>query len=154
MSPDQEKILQDIAGKLGYYLGQKARVDFSEPEDGALTRVNLTVPDPSWLVGDDGGNLIALQHLIRILFRKQAGVAVRFVLDINNYRLERQKYLSALALEMAQKVVEENRLVILKPMNSYERRVIHLVLAPDQRVATESLGEAAERRVIIKPQNK
>lgn len=151
MSPDQEKILKDIAGKLSYYLGQKSKVDFSEPEDGALTRVNLTVPDPSWLAGDDGGNLIALQHLIRILFRKQVGMAARLVLDINNCRLERQKYLSTLALDMAQKVVTENRLVILKPMNSYERRVVHLALAPDQRVATESLGEAEERRVIIKP---
>lgn len=151
MSPDQEKVLQAIAGKIGYYFGQKARVDFSEPEDGAPTRVNITVHDPSPLVGDDGGTLVALQHLIRILFRKKAGVAGDFVLDINNYRLERQKYLSTLALDMAQKVAAENRLVILKPMNSYERRLVHLALARDPRVATESLGEADERRVIIKP---
>lgn len=151
MSPDQEKILQAIVGKIGYYLGQKTKVDFSEPAEGGPTRVNLTVSDPSLLLGDDGGAMIALQHLLRILFRKQAGVAGDFVLDINNYRLERQKYLSTLALDMAQKVAAENRLVILKPMNSYERRLVHLALAQDPRVATESLGEADERRIIIKP---
>lgn len=132
-------------------MGQRVKVDFSGPEESGPTKVNLTVTEAALLVGDDGGTLVALQHLIRILFRKQAGVAGDFVLDINNYRLERQKYLSALALDMAQKVAAENRLVILKPMNSYERRLVHLALAQDPRVATESLGEAAERRIIIKP---
>lgn len=151
MSPEYEKILRDLAIKIGAYLGLKTKVDFSDQGEDDITTVNLTVPDASLLIGDGGGTLIAWQHLLRILFRKRTGAAGNFVLDINNYRRERQEYLSALALDTAQKVVAENRLVILKPMNSYERRVIHLALAPDTRVATESLGELAERRVIIKP---
>lgn len=154
MSPDQQKVLQEIVSGLGRYLGPRAKAEFFKAGEIDLARVNLVVAEPSLLLGDSGGNLVALQHLIRIIFRKKTGVAAGFTLDINNYRLERQKYLSDLALDMAQKVAEENRLVILKPMNSYERRIVHLALACDPRVATESLGEAEERRVIIKPQNK
>ncbi len=154
MSPEQQKILQKIISEIGYYLGEKAKVDFDNSSDPSITQVNITVSDPSLLLSDGGGNLIAWQHLCRILFRKRTETAVNFVLDINNYRQDRQKYLASLAFDMAQKVAEEKRLVILKPMNSYERRLIHLTLAEDKRVSTESLGEAEERRVIIKPQNK
>ena len=154
MSPDQQRIIHEIVNEISYYLGQKTKVSFFDsPGDPIVTEVKLSMPDSSVLLADGGGSLIALQHLCRIMFFKKTGSEAKFLIDINNYRHNRQQYLAELARDMAQKVSQENRLVILKPMNSYERRIIHLALAEDKRVATDSLGEAAERRVIIKPQN-
>lgn len=154
MSPDHQKIIHEIINEISYYLGQKTKASFIDsPGDSMVTEVKLIMSDPLALLADGGGSLIALQHLCRIMFFKKTGSEARFLIDINDYRHNRQQYLAELARDMAQKVSQENRLVILKPMNSYERRIIHLALAEDKRVATESLGEAAERRVIIKPQN-
>lgn len=154
MSPDHQKIIHEIINEISYYLGQKTKTSFIDsPGDSMVTEVKLIMSDPLALLADGGGSLIALQHLCRIMFFKKTGSEARFLIDINDYRHNRQQYLAELARDMAQKVSQENRLVILKPMNSYERRIIHLALAEDKRVATESLGEAAERRVIIKPQN-
>lgn len=155
MFPEHKKILQKIIDEISDYLGQRTKVSFiNSPEDPTITLVNLSTSDPAFLLAEGGSNLIAWQHICRIIFFKRTGVIGNFVIDINNYRHDRQQYLTDLAIDTAQKVSAENRLVILKPMNSYERRIIHLTLAQDKRVATESLGEAGERRVIIKPQNK
>ncbi len=155
MFPEHKKILQKIIDEISDYLGQRTKVSFiNSLEDPTITLVNLSTSDPAFLLAEGGSNLIAWQHICRIIFFKRTGVIGNFVIDINNYRHDRQQYLADLAIDTAQKVSAENRLVILKPMNSYERRIIHLTLAQDKRVATESLGEAEERRVIIKPQNK
>ena len=155
MFPEHKKILQKIIDEISDYLGQRTKVSFiNSLEDPTITLVNLSTSDPAFFLAEGGSNLIAWQHICRIIFFKRTGVIGNFVIDINNYRHDRQQYLADLAIDTAQKVSAENRLVILKPMNSYERRIIHLTLAQDKRVATESLGEAEERRVIIKPQNK
>lgn len=148
---DQNKI-KGILSDLCYFYGLKAKFNITEEE--SLIRINLEVADGTFLVGEDGYNLIALERLGRIIWQKQTGKRDRLKLDVNNYRQERQQYLQDLARATAEKVSTENRLVILRPMNAFERRLIHLALADDPRVATESLGEDYERRVIVKPQNK
>ena len=154
MFPEHKKILQKIIDEISDYLGQRTKVSFiNSLEDPTITLVNLSTSDPAFLLAEGGSNLIAWQHICRIIFFKRTGVIGNFVIDINNYRHDRQQYLADLAIDTAQKVSAENRLVILKPMNSYERRIIHLTLAQDKRVATESLGEAEESRGIKNCQN-
>jgi len=52
---------------------------------------------------------------------------------------------------MAAGVVRSGRPVTLEPMQPYERRAVHLALADDPSVSTESTGADAERRVTIRP---
>ncbi len=149
----QAKIKDIITGICSFY-GQKPKVSFSTPEDldDKTIEVNVEVSDGSALIGTDGNNLVALQHLIRVIWRRQTQYpSPRFLLDINGYRQERREYLRELAKETADRVSTENRLVVLKPMNAFERRLVHLALAADDRVLTESLGEERERRIIVKP---
>ena len=152
MERKEQNKIKSILSDLCYFYGLKAKFTITEEEN--LIRINIEVPDGTFLVGEDGYNLISLERLVRIIWHKQTGKRDRIKLDVNNYRQERQQYLQDLALSTAEKVSAENRLVILRPMNAYERRLVHLALADDPRVATESLGEDYERRVIVKPQNK
>lgn len=149
----QTEVKKVIQGICSFY-GQKPRVSFSlAPDfDSEVTEINIEVTDGSALIGSEGENLMALQHLLRVILHCKKGQFIpRFLLDVNNYRRERREYLRELAKETAERVSQENRLVVLRPMNAFERRLIHIALAADSRVMTESLGQERERRVIVKP---
>ena len=74
-----------------------------------------------------------------------------FILDINNYRREREHLIGEIAKAAARKALMNKQDVELPIMNAYERRLVHMELASRPDVKTESIGEGAERRVVIKP---
>ncbi len=152
MSEEEQKLVKDIVSYLCSFFGEKPKINFNFAEElGDTAEVSLKVKNPEKLIGDEGNTMIALQHLVRVFFSRHSARRVRLSLDINNYRRDRRDYLKELAVSTAQKVSQEKRLVVLKPMNAFERRIIHLSLAERNEVKTESLGEATERRVIVKP---
>jgi len=106
--------------------------------------------DPNLLIGKLGANLAALQHLLRLIVRRKLNEGVNFIVDVNQYKENRLDYLEKLAQASAATVIKTQKPKILEAMSAYERRVIHLALADNDAVATESEGEGEERRVIIK----
>ncbi len=109
-----------------------------------------TKEDASLIIGQNGENLRALQHLIRLLVRKKSDNFVRFIVDVNSYKSEKNASVVELAKEMAEKAISEKRAVVLRPMTAYERRLVHMTLAENDKVETESVGEGEERKVVIK----
>ncbi|HEY4500068.1 MAG TPA: R3H domain-containing nucleic acid-binding protein [Candidatus Paceibacterota bacterium] len=85
-------------------------------------------------------NLVAKRHSLNT-----------FIVDINNYRREREHLITELAKAAARKVLVQKKEVALPAMNGYERRLVHMELASRPDVKTESVGEGKERCVIIKP---
>lgn len=73
------------------------------------------------------------------------------VLDMNNYRRERERLISELAKAAARKVLMNKQEVKLPAMNAYERRIVHMELASRPDVKTESFGLGPERHIIVKP---
>lgn len=110
-----------------------------------------TTEDSSFLIGQFGSNLQALQHILRAIVRKKTEDKVKFIVDINNYRQEKNKSIIEQANLAAQQAIAEKRVVVLKPMSSYERRIVHLELSKNSQVATESIGEGENRKVVVKP---
>ena len=96
-------------------------------------------------------NLRALEHVIRAIAYKKLPENTNFILDINNYRKSRANYLIEQARTAAIRVKESKKPEALWPMSSYERRLIHVELAPHTNVLTESIGKEPNRRVVIKP---
>jgi spoIIIJ-associated protein len=74
-----------------------------------------------------------------------------FTIDAEGYRARRADMLKGLALQTLERVVREKRPVALEPMLPSERKVIHLALADNPFVATESSGVEPERRVVVSP---
>jgi len=89
------------------------------------------------------------EYLINLICQKET--EPRIWLDINNYRLERERLIVELAKAAAHKAVLNKIEVQLPAMNAYERRLVHLEIASRPDLKTESIGEGSERRVIIKP---
>ena len=90
----------------------------------------------------------AFNHIIQAVAQKRDTQA--FVLDVNNYRKEREKLITELARAAARKVTTTKEPVSLPAMNSYERRLIHVELATHPEVKTESEGAGKNRYVTIR----
>lgn len=124
----------------------------SSLKDRELLRVNVKI-DPreaSYLIKENAVGLGALQHLLRLLISKESPGQTLFILDINDYRKGREKFLTELALKTAQKVRKTKRPVTLGPMSAYERRLIHLKLAEQPDIVTESIGQEPERKIVVR----
>ncbi len=91
----------------------------------------------------------SLNHIGQLVAKKKNEEPIFF--DINNYRQERESLISELAKAAAKKASSSKEAVSLPPMNSYERRIVHMALAVHPDVKTESAGEGKERYVIVKP---
>ena len=142
------QLVKDLLLKMDF----EGAVEIDDSQSNLLM-VKIQSEEAGLLIGQGGESLTALQHLCRLIFNKKfkdepAGVS--FVMDINNYRANRLELLKEMCLYIANQVIQEKRPKILEPMPSYERRVIHLALKDFKGVKTESQGEGAERRIVIK----
>ncbi len=103
------------------------------------------------LIGPDGATLEALQELTRLAVAQATGVRSRLMLDIGGFRAKRRAELTALAGAAAQRVAQSRQPERLAPMNPFERKVVHDVVAAAAGVRSESEGEEPNRRVVVLP---
>jgi spoIIIJ-associated protein len=103
------------------------------------------------LVGQDGAVLDALQELTRLAVAQSTGVRSRLMLDVGGFRAKRRAELSALAGKTAERVAQSRQPERLAPMNPFERKVVHDVIAGVAGVRSESEGEEPNRRVVVLP---
>lgn len=110
--------------------------------------------ESSLLIGREGANIGSIDHLIKMLLRKDALNAPTFIIDINNYRRERLERLRQIAKSAALRVSWQGKSETLNPMSALERRIIHMELSNSPLVETKSIGEDPSRSVVISPLNK
>jgi len=132
------------------------QMDFSgevvmEDQDPEFLRANIKSPEAAYLIGRGGEVLLALQEIIRAAGAKKISEPVRFIVDVNDYRQSHFALLKEMAQRTAQEVQETGQEQWLAPMNSYERRVVHLALKEIPGVKSESDGLGEERRIVIRP---
>ena len=114
---------------------------------------NIDSNENPLLIGVKGKTLDALQVLVRTLISTYTKDKIVTTLDIGAYKSNRAYQLEILATKTAKEVVKTKMSVKLKPMNSYERRIIHAKLSEWRDVYTESEGEGENRAIVIKPKN-
>ena len=120
-------------------------------EVSEVITINVTGDDLGILIGRRGQTLAALQHMVRLIVAHQMKARVPIVIDVEGYKQRRYSALQALAWRMAEQVKERKKPFTLEPMPAYERRIIHLALADDPDVTTESTGVGEVRKVVITP---
>jgi spoIIIJ-associated protein len=118
--------------------------------DGQL-EIELSGPGQQELIADRGTLLLAIQHLLPRAIRGLTGRSVPCRVDSANFHKIQEESLERLAHKVAEEVKEEQRPRSLDPMNPAERRIIHLALADDDEVVTESQGRGFFKRVSVRP---
>ena len=142
-----------ILEQLMRHLGFDVRV---EVETGETSRLNVVADGDEKealgaLIGRKGERLSALQHLVNLMLSKEMGAWTRVLVDVEDYRGRRERQLRELAERAAARVVETGKMLQLEPMSALERRWIHLSLRDHPGVATQSIGEEPNRRVVLVP---
>jgi len=113
--------------------------------------LNIVGDELADLIGRRGENLRAIQFVLNLMLNKQLRRRLRVNLDVDGYRTRREDLLRGMAERFAQRVRTTHEAMQLETMPPNERRIIHLVLADDPDVVSESVGEGESRRVVIKP---
>lgn len=120
-----------------------------ELQDG---RVNVRMDcgeDSGLLIGREGQTLASLQYLASRMVSRGMNAAVRVQLDAGEYRLRQDEKLREMALSLAEKVRATGKSHSTRPLSSYHRRIVHLVLQESEDVQTRSSGDGPLKRVVI-----
>ena len=137
------EFVQQVVTAMGLDLTPK----IEETAEG--TRINLEGEDGGVLVRRSGEGLQALQHVVATAFRRQLGDDNRIVIDCNGFRKDKDAELRQMARFMAEKARASSVPQEMGPLNPYERRIVHLAIAEDPSVTSESIGDAFMKTVII-----
>ena len=105
--------------------------------------------DSGLLIGRRGETLRALQFTVNLIVGQTT--RARVILDVEGYRERRYSSLRALAARVAERVTSTGRPITLEPMAPNERRVVHMALANNPRVDTESTGVGESRKITVLP---
>ena len=155
VTPEAMAAAKEILEQLMSQLGFNVRVEIKAGETNRLNVVGEGDEKEALgaLIGRKGERLSALQHLVNLLLSKRVGEWTRILVDVEDYRGRRENQLRDLANRAAERVVETNKMLQLEPMPALERRWIHLALRDHERVATQSIGEEPNRRVVVLPRS-
>ncbi len=128
------------------HLGLVFEVEEMEPAGRHV--LNVHSREAGRLIGRDGQVLEDLQYLLnRILNRGEEGVA-NVIVDIEGYRQkEKQDFLGRIR-DLAEQVRQTGKPIVLAPMNSFDRRLVHQAFANDPEIATHSEESTARLKQV------
>jgi spoIIIJ-associated protein len=132
-------------------MGFEARIEVYDA--GGFIAADVATDNTALFIGQKGETIDALQYLINVAAFRERRFFKRVVLDAEGYRQRRVEAIQGMAHRTARRAVRERRTVEMPPMNSSERRVVHLFLSDYPSVTTESEGTGDNRRVKVSPTN-
>lgn len=116
-------------------------------DDGCV--LNLEGGDDSLLRGEGGELLHALEHIVNQARGRDLPHGKRFLCDVGDFRATREAELRTMAQLAAERVRSSRAPFTFAPMDASERRAIHLALANEEDLHTESVGEGNARRLKV-----
>lgn len=140
-------ILRDL---LQFFDVGEVTIDEYSGDEGELI-LDITGNNLALLIGRHGKTLDALQHIVSAITVRKIGFRFPVIVDIEGYKNRQREKLERLALSTAQKALRYKKAFALRPMNAYERRIIHMVLRDNKKLSTNSEGSGAGRHIVIKP---
>ena len=147
-------ILEELLNLLGVACSVKFA---SQPVFEGVTGITASIvldiegDDLGILIGRRGQTLACLQYIIRLIISHQTKTWVPLIIDVEGYKQRRYQALQVLARNLAERVKATDEPFTLDPMPAFERRIIHLALAEETAVTTESTGQGDMRRIVIAP---
>lgn len=138
-----ERLLNSIFEASGFELQATA----SETDLGCL--LSIEGSDCGLLLNQGGELLDALQQILNQAYGRNLPKGQRIICDADNFRAARESELKAMAAHAARQVRATSAAFVFGPMEANERRVIHLWLADEEDLVTESVGEGNSRRLRV-----
>src|ERR1700722_7927463 len=150
----QSKRAIDFIRMLLVKMSMDAEVSIA-PDDGEggenEIRLEIEGPDAGRIIGKRGQVLEAIQYLTTRIAHRPGEERKHIAVDAEGYRARHEDQLSQMARKLAQRVMDEGKVITFDPMSARDRRVVHMALKEITGVRTESNGEGPDRRVQIIP---
>lgn len=153
MRENMVELVREMIGKMLGFLGEKAEVDVRQ--EGSGIKATIKTDEASDLLKQGGEGIDAFQNLLQKMAGNmgdgvgEARIPVR--IDIAGFRDEREMVITQIALDAARTAKRSGNAIVLNPMNSWERRVVHVALREMEGIHTESVDEEMGRAVRIIP---
>lgn len=144
------QIVEKLAKELLSLMGTKAKVNVSEDKQNQTVKVDLdTDSETGLLIGNRGETISAIQVVLGMIIRQEVGEWIRIVVDVGDWREKQEEQLRELAQQAAERVKQTGEPQSLYNLNPNQRRIIHLVLSDDSDIETQSVGEDADRYLVV-----
>ena len=149
IDPFLKPLLQKAGFQVSYEIaeGESANPDFENPE----VVVRFSGSDVDLLLANKAELLLALEYITMEAMRMPSDDHSRISFDAQDYRALRIEELRMSAAAAAEKVKRTGVPFRFNPMNSRERRVIHLAMRSETELRSESSGHGGYRQVVIYP---
>ena len=144
-----EKKAKKLTEELLKMMGFSGEVSVSHEED--ILQINIESEDSGLLIGNQGETLHALQLIIGLMFNNENEEWQPILLDVGGYRAQREDVLRRMVERAARRVTESGEDEELPPMQSFERRKVHMFVEEYPEITSESTGSGRHRQVIVKP---
>lgn len=143
-----KNILEDILTKMHI----ETKVVASSFNENIINLVleDISENDTGIVIGSKGETLNAIQYILNLLVNKDLEKFYRVTINAGDYRNKRKKAIETISKKAAYRVLKYKKSVELKPMNSYERRIVHFTLQDYKQVETVSTGKFPNRKVVIR----
>ena len=140
------KLLQDLLKQMQFETGVT-----SENSEHIINLTLESSDDNSLLIGRNGETLESLEYLVNRMLSRGGLIPPPVIVDIENYRQKRMKYLEDLAFKKATRAAKSKSEVKMLPMKSSERKIMHALLANFKGVTTFSMGQDHDRHIVVAP---
>lgn len=147
MQPSLDSQVADFVQRVLQAMGLDLTIDFEETPDNI--RLNLAGDGAEVLLRRKGEALDALQVIVNTAFRRDARGDRHYVIDALGFRKGKDAELRQMALFLMNKAKMTGSPQEIGPLNPYARRIVHLTVTEDPTVASESVGDAFMKTVII-----
>lgn len=146
---DVEKCEKNINNFLDKFVKQVGELEYSIKKEDETINIEIKGNNATKLIGYRGDTIKALQTILSAIGNKDAQNRVRVLVDIGGYKEKREITLKELAKKLEKTVKRNGKKIVLEPMSSYERKIIHMELQNSKYVTTYSIGEEPRRRIVI-----
>lgn len=130
------------------HMNEEVKIEVNEREDHF--RFSLITEKSSIFIGKGGRTLDSFRIIIKQILVNYGLEDFYFSLDVDGYKKRQNNNLIKMVKELAEDVLNTKQEIVLDPLNSYERRLVHKALDDVEGIYTESIGEGKERRLVIK----
>jgi len=144
---DAVKVVTEILETLLGLLGVTGKVEVLSDE--IPLALDITGDDLGILIGRRGQTLACLEYITKLIVVGRLKAWLPLTVDVAGYKERRRDSLQRLALYLAEQVKSRRRAITMEPMPADERRIVHLTLADNPDVTTQSIGEGESRKVVI-----
>ena len=151
MENTQSELENKVAEVLEQLLGMlslEGSFDIEETEEALY--VSIETDDAGRLIGHQGETLTAMQQIINQIMFRQMQEPKRVILDVSGWRKNKEADLEARAKAWAEEVLETKQELVLEPMPSWQRRIVHMVVQNTEGLTSESVGEGLDRHLVIR----